>query len=118
MYQTIVRVARKKMQNKKAYMSSNAVIHDSPVPTWPPPWLVKAREAAKSNPLPQLEPDLPELAAWDEITIEEAAEPCPKCGSLEIWWDFDNKPHCQQCRPIRRALALADLAARIRSRKR
>ena len=41
---------------------------------------------------------------------------CPKCGSIEFWEDVYHNRHCQQCRPIRRALARADLAARIRSR--
>ena len=119
------------MQNEKAYMSSNALEHVPPVPpvpAWPPPWLASPNEQAeaapKPEPIPPLRPfvapsdDLPELAAWDDVTVEECGDPCPKCGSLEKWWDFDNKPHCQQCQPIRRAMALADLAARIRSRKR
>ena len=108
------------MQNETAYKSSNALKHvspASPATSWPPPWLAKAREIATANPLPPPD-DPPELTAWGEITVEEVGEPCPKCNSLEKWWDFDNKVHCQQCEPIRRALALADLAARIRSRKR
>ena len=68
---------------------------------------------------PPAEPaEPPELAAWNKITVSEAGEPCAACGSLEKWWDFDNKVHCQQCEPIRRAFALADLAARVRGRKR
>ena len=109
------------MQNKTVYRGDNGVdrgpSRTSPT-SWPPPWLAKAREVAAANPLPPPPDDPPELAAWDELTVEEVGEPCPKCGSLEKWWDFDNKVHCQQCEPIRRALALADLAARIRSRKR
>ena len=116
---TIVRITRKKMQIKKAYRANNGVGHASPASpaaSWPPPWLVKAREIAKAHPLPPpLEP--PELAAWDDIEIGETGEPCPKCDSLEKWWDPWGKVHCQQCEPLRRAFALADLAARIRSRK-
>ena len=108
------------MQNKIPSIADNGVARvpsrSSPA-SWPPPWLAKAREVAKANPLPPPPDDLPELAAWDEITVEEVGAPCPKCGSLEKWWDFSNTVHCQQCHPIRRALALADLAARIRSRK-
>jgi hypothetical protein len=108
------------MQNENAYIGDNALgrgpMRTSPT-TWPPPWLIKAREIAKANPLPPQAPEPPELAAWDDIDVVETGEPCPKCGSLEKWWDFNNKVHCQQCEPIRRAIALADLAARIRSRK-
>jgi len=108
------------MQDGRVYMSSNTVCHGTTCHTstsWPPPWLATIREVAVAIPAPPPPDDPPELAAWDEITVEEAGEPCPKCGSLEKWWDFDNKQHCQQCEPIHRALALADLAARIRSRQ-
>ncbi len=110
------------MQKEKAYIADNAAQHVSPVAPvsagWPPPWLVKARELAKTNPLPPPEPDPPELAPWNDVEVVETGEPCPKCGSLEKWWDPWGKEHCQQCDPLRHAIALADLAARIRSRKR
>ena len=109
------------MQNVIAYRSDSAVKHVSPASPaigWPPSWLAKAKEIAQSNPLPPVQDDLPELAAWDEITVEEIGDPCPKCGSLEKWWDFNNKAHCQQCKPLRRAFALADLAARLRRKAR
>jgi hypothetical protein len=109
------------MQNETSYKGDNALIHDSPVPpsaSWPPPWLAKARESAKASPMPPPPADPPELAGWDKIEVVETGDPCPKCRSLEKWWDLLGNVHCQQCEPVRRALALADLAARIRSRKR
>ena len=54
-------------------------------------------------------------AIWD--AAEPPGDPCPKCGSLERWWDLLGNEHCQQCQPLHRARALADLAARIRRRK-
>jgi hypothetical protein len=109
------------MKKEKAHIGGNAeerVPSRSLPESWPPPWLAKAREIAAANPLPPLPADPPELAAWDEIRVEETGGPCPTCGSLERWQDPLGVWRCQQCEPIRRALALADLAARIRSRKR
>ena len=109
------------MNKENTYRSNNGAEHVPPVPPdptgWPPPWLAKAREIAEANPLPPPPTDPPELAAWDEITVEEVGGPCPKCGTLEKWQDPLGAWHCHQCEPLRRALALADLAARIRSRK-
>ncbi len=121
------------MQIEKAYRSSNAkgCVPSRVYPAvWPPKWLSTPPKlpTITSEPVQETIPppppsaapsdDPPELAAWNEIKVEEAGEPCPKCGSLEKWWDPNGKEHCQQCCPIRRALALADLAARIRRRKR
>ena len=82
--------------------------------SWPPPCWSKP-EIAKVNFATAID-DPPELAAWDDLTVEETGDPCPKCGSLEMWWDFDGDLIASS-EPIRRAMALADLAARIRSRK-
>ena len=116
------------MQIEKAHITDNAEVRVPSRSLWPPPWLANPHIEADVTSKPVQEPpppssvvlsdDPPELAAWNEIKVEEAGEPCPKCGSLEKWWDPNGKEHCQQCCPIRRALALADLAARIRRRKR
>ena len=91
----------------------------APAASWPPPWLAKARKIAKAHPLPPPPEEPPELVGWDDIQVViDAGEPCPKCGSLEKWWDLRGGEHCQQCQPLHRAHALADLAARLRSRKR
>ncbi len=93
---------------------------------WPPPWLSALPKppniTPEAVPVPANDPTIPPVVAaepdeWDLAMPIEGIEPCRQCGSLETWWDCDGKPHCQQCEPIRRALALADLAARIRSRK-
>jgi hypothetical protein len=108
------------MQNEKAYTANSALQHVAPVApasSWPPDWLKKAREIAHTNQLPPPKPDIPELAAWDDIIIQECGATCPKCGSLEKWWDLCGNVHCQQCEPLHRAYALADLAARLRRRR-
>jgi hypothetical protein len=51
---------------------------------------------------------------WDEAT--EPGQACPRCGSLEKWWDILGGEHCQQCEhaTLERALRLADRAAWLR----
>ena len=117
------------MKIEKAHIDSNAVgrgpLRTSPA-FWPPPWLSalpkspnispEAVAVASGNPVtPPVV--VPEPDEWDLALPVESIEPCLKCGSLETWWDCHGNPHCQQCEPIRRILALADLAARIRSQK-
>ena len=119
----------KNMTSATVHREGNAVARvpsRSPDAIWPPPWL----SSLPSQPsiTPEAEPAqaddsvapvaaCAEFGAWDLAMPVEGVQPCQKCGSLETWWDCNGKPHCQQCEPIRRALALADLAARIRSRK-
>jgi hypothetical protein len=59
---------------------------------------------------------LVDCPTWENT--EEPGQPCPACGSLETWWNINGKSHCQQCKPIRRALVLVGKVARIRRRKR
>jgi hypothetical protein len=83
--------------------------------TWPPPWLAQEQPPAASvvtaavasiatHPeagLNAAETEMPADALWDSaIPIEEVA-PCPKCGSLELWWDVLDRPHCVHCQPPR-----------------
>lgn len=63
-------------------------------------------------------PDVPDAERWwvdlpavDEpmpgvVTMGDAPSfpadgarvaPCPRCGSLELWWDLLGQPHCQHC---------------------
>ena len=46
----------------------------------------------------------------------EPGEPCPRCGSLEKWWDLHGGEHCQHCEAekLKQALSLADRAAELR----
>jgi hypothetical protein len=69
-------------------------------------------------------PDLSEVdrwwveCAWEDLPT--FPEPCPVCGSLELWWDLLGGVHCQRCeRPVlERSLRLAEKAAGIRQRTR
>lgn len=112
---------------KTQYIPCNAVERVPRCSSWPPPWLSNPSETLpETREIPAISaditPQIPASAIIDEETgftaiPVESVDPCPVCGSLELWWDAFDNVHCQHCRPIRRALALADLAARIRNRK-
>ena len=57
-----------------------------------------------------------DMAPWDECI--EPPDPCPKCGSLMIWWDVLGGQHCMICdkpkHPREKAAELRKLAARLR----
>ena len=67
-------------------------------------------------------PNLPEADRWwsvgDFESLPEPGDPCPRCGSLETWWDLLGAEHCGHCEAdkLKRALGLADRAARLRRR--
>ncbi len=44
--------------------------------------------------------------------------PCPRCGSLELWWDLLGQPHCQHCdaAAFERSRRWLERAERIRRR--
>jgi len=56
---------------------------------------------------------------WEDCLPVESIQPCPTCGSLDLWWDLLGGVHCQHCdgEVFRRSLELLDLAERIRGRK-
>ena len=56
--------------------------------------------------------------AWEDLPA--LPDPCPKCGSLELWQDALGGWHCQRCeRPaFERGLRLAERAARLLGRGR
>jgi hypothetical protein len=64
------------------------------------------------------DPNLPEtdMPPWDECI--EPPHPCPKCGSLMIWWDVLGGQHCMICdkpkHPREKAAELRKLAVRLR----
>ncbi|MEN6558053.1 MAG: hypothetical protein ABFC54_07725 [Thermoguttaceae bacterium] len=59
----------------------------------------------------------PDLA---EVVPSEAMpwpNPCPRCGSLEKWWDVLGGEHCSVCEQdkLKRAIRWAETAARLRA---
>jgi hypothetical protein len=92
--------------------------------TWPPPWLAESAGEPPAVALPPVAvvpgPEAPPVAVqpvgdgWDSAI--EPPDPCPKCGSLELWQDFGGKWHCQHCeaRKFQRGLQLAKRAERLR----
>jgi len=52
---------------------------------------------------------------WPAKTVDPG-DPCPDCGSLEVWWDLLGERHCQQCEAekLDRGRRLANRAARLR----
>ena len=57
-----------------------------------------------------------DMAPWDECI--EPPDPCPKCGSLMIWWDVLGGQHCMICdkpkHPREKAAELRKLATWLR----
>ena len=47
----------------------------------------------------------------------EPPDPCPECGSLEMWWDIGERIHCMNCEPDgwRRSEELTQVVARLRT---
>ena len=66
-------------------------------------------------------PGLPEWQRWwagcDFDDLPEPGDSCPRCGSLEFWWDLWNNAHCCQCEAdkLNRSRSLAARAARLRA---
>lgn len=86
----------------------------------------RATSQAEPIPLPVVmvceTPDPPESdKRWEVPDFDglPMPDPCPKCGSLELWWDLLGGVHCQHCGGdvFRRGLELLDRAERIRGRK-
>ena len=71
---------------------------------------------AESPPWPPDDP--PELAAWDDITVEEAGRTMPQVRFARKVVGLRQQTALSAMRADPPRLALADLAARIRSRKR
>ncbi len=57
-----------------------------------------------------------DMAPWEECV--EPPDPCPKCGSLMIWWDVLGGRHCMICdkpkHPHGKAAELRKLATWLR----
>jgi hypothetical protein len=52
--------------------------------------------------------------------LVEPGDPCTKCGSLAVWWDFWGNEHCQNCElaGLEASMRLAGRAARLRANTR
>ena len=118
------------MNNERVNIQSNGVVHVPTCPsaaTWPPPWLaesageppVVALPPAAVAPNPEAQPVAvqPVGDGWDSAI--EPPDPCPTCGSLELWWDFWGGQHCQRCQAaeFKRSQQLLERAARLRRHK-
>ena len=57
-----------------------------------------------------------DIVPWEECI--EPPDPCPKCGSLMIWWDASGGQHCMICDEPKysaeKAAELRELAKRLR----
>ena len=49
---------------------------------------------------------------WDSAI--DPPEPCPDCGSLELWQSFDDDWRCQKCSPPTKSRELAKKASELR----
>jgi len=58
-------------------------------------------------------PDLPEWHRWwaHPENVIEPSEPCPRCGSLEKWWDLTGGEHCQRCEGDKLARVLGEVGS-------
>lgn len=61
-------------------------------------------------------PSLP--AGWESEEIPWPA-PCPRCGSLQAWWDMTGRQRCQVCeaKTFARGLRFVFRAARLRGKR-
>jgi hypothetical protein len=58
----------------------------------------------------------PDYVDYDWGEECELPPPCPKCDSLEVWWDPWDDTHCLHCDPPTESRELRVRAARIRKR--
>jgi hypothetical protein len=70
----------------------------------------------KAAELPTLAADTEAVEVPDFDSLPLPGDPCPRCGSLEKWWDILGGEHCQQCEraTLDKALQWVELAARLR----
>ena len=52
---------------------------------------------------------------WPEVD-GDAPDPCPQCGSLELWETMSGRWRCMKCDPPERAIRLLEKVERIRWR--
>lgn len=137
MFHTFARVTREQQQNmsnEERYMNGNGVKHVSNccATTWPPAWLDCPRAPATpistpAEPLvaptetpiqPVAEPVVAQVDEEQLDVIDPIPDPCPTCGTLELWETLAGTWRCQRCdaAALRRSDALAARAARIRQR--
>lgn len=77
-------------------------------------WLAGYQRQPKGDRTAESFDDSPD-ALW--AAAEEPGEPCPRCGSLAVWWTPLDTKKCLRCEPPRPdAEAIRAKAARIRKR--
>jgi len=64
----------------------------------------------------EIPPKHEENTISDTDTEETVGDECKQCGSLELWWDVLDEPHCMICEPMDRAERLRRQAERLRRR--
>ena len=52
----------------------------------------------------------------DQVIYIDPPNPCPKCGSLMLWWNILGDQRCMVCDPPTKARKAMEQAARIRQR--
>ena len=57
----------------------------------------------------------PEAIRWEDCL--DPPDPCPECGTLELWQTLAGNWRCLRCDPPTTARRLAELAGRIRRQK-
>ena len=71
-----------------------------------------AREAEPAESRPGA---VPEAIRWEDCL--DPPDPCPECGTLELWQTLSGNWRCLRCDPPIVARRLAEIAERIRWRK-
>ena len=53
--------------------------------------------------------------AGDELEAIDPPDPCPNCGTLELWQTLAGNWRCERCDPPTKALRLMELAERLKT---
>jgi hypothetical protein len=61
------------------------------------------------------DPRLDEPEAGESIEMIDPPDPCPKCGTLELWQSLAGNWRCLRCDPPTNAQRLRERAARLRT---
>ncbi|GAA4420240.1 hypothetical protein [Bremerella cremea] len=60
---------------------------------------LKTQKASLLQILKTVRQDIPDQEAWPETIDGHALEPCPKCGTLELWETLVGNWRCLRCDP-------------------
>lgn len=108
----------------------NALERVPPAPAWPPAWLPQVADApssecVKPDALPLSQPQTIAPMAFERAELSESVptwedesptDPCPKCGTLELWQTLAGNWRCQHCdaAALHRSRMLAERAYQLR----